>query len=197
MSIKVVVHGVFNIGRGGPAGVVVFTSSTTKPLYGMTAAEVSCPGQSEHLASTSGSTANGKGSVLPSVSTSVPVVVTQFTSDNCGRYTEYVDHANDDPSCYRPVQTSWFPMHLHALLEYAETEGKEDVISWVPHGRCVLIRQKNQLKELHGFDPKYATVRYESFLKNLNNWSFKQISTGKDKGGFYHKSFLCGREFLV
>ena len=34
-----------------------------------------------------------------------------------------------------------FPVKLFDVLERAEEEGYEDIISWQPHGRCFVIHQ--------------------------------------------------------
>lgn len=42
-----------------------------------------------------------------------------------------------------------FPVRLHYMLSDLEKDGKDDIISWQPHGRCFLVhKQKEFVEEL-------------------------------------------------
>lgn len=65
---------------------------------------------------------------------------------------DYHDHANEKDTTEKdaPVQrqrggvTLPFPIRLHRVLTKVEEEGKADVISWQPHGRCFVIHKPKQ-----------------------------------------------------
>ncbi len=85
-----------------------------------------------------------------------------------------------------------FPVKLHRLLE----EGKyPDIISWQPHGRCFLLRKP------HEFVTKVMTKYFKqtkltSFQRQLNMYAFRRISSGPEKGAYYHELFLRGKDKL-
>ncbi len=85
-----------------------------------------------------------------------------------------------------------FPVKLHQLLE----EGKyPDVISWQPHGRCFLLRKPHEF--LTKVMTKYfKQTKLTSFQRQLNLYAFRRISSGPDKGAYYHELFLRGKDKL-
>jgi HSF-type DNA-binding len=40
-----------------------------------------------------------------------------------------------------------FPSQLHVMLKYLESNGMTDIISWQPHGRALLVHNKEALVE--------------------------------------------------
>jgi len=64
----------------------------------------------------------------------------------------YHDHANDAEAMDdRPAKggvTVPFPIRLHQMLDKMEADGRGDIISWQPHGRCFVVRKPKEFKEL-------------------------------------------------
>lgn len=114
---------------------------------------------------------------------------------------EYHDHAFDEEPTTKTKKarkgprggvTVPFPVKLHNLLQ---DNKYEDIISWQPHGRCFIIhRPKDFLKSVM---PKYfKQTKLTSFQRQLNLYSFQRLTSGPDKGGYYHELFLRGKVHL-
>ncbi|CAB9514980.1 stress transcription factor A [Seminavis robusta] len=88
-----------------------------------------------------------------------------------------------------------FPFKLHRMLSEIETGslGMEGIVSWQPHGRCFMIRDKKAFTDT--VMPKYFyQLKYVSFQRQLNLYGFKKIyGQGPDKGAYYHELFLRGK----
>lgn len=93
---------------------------------------------------------------------------------------------------------SAFPVKLHKVLEDAEKQGLDSIVSWQPHGRCFLVKNQSEFVQriLKGPDSRLKQTKFPSFLRQLNLYGFKRISNGRDKGGYYHELFLKGKPFL-
>jgi hypothetical protein len=114
---------------------------------------------------------------------------------------EYHDHAFDDEDSLKSKKqrrgprggvTTPFPVKLHILLE-ENLYG--NVISWQPHGRCFILRKPKEF--LAEVMPKYfKQTKLTSFQRQLNLYGFSRLTSGPDKGGYYHELFLRGKEEL-
>jgi HSF-type DNA-binding len=85
---------------------------------------------------------------------------------------------------------------LHDMIEYAEDQRLQSIISWTPDGRAIVIHDPDKLVEvlMHLF---YGRIKYRSFLRQLNKWSFKRVlDAGTHKNAFQHPYFLRGRKAL-
>lgn len=40
-----------------------------------------------------------------------------------------------------------FPVKLHYMLDELEKDGLHDIISWQPHGRCIMIHKQKELED--------------------------------------------------
>jgi hypothetical protein len=113
----------------------------------------------------------------------------------------YHDHSHDSRSWYQeehPARggvTTPFPLKLHEMLENAQAEGHEHIVSWQPHGRCVVVHKPKEFVELL---PDYFKLsKIASFQRQLNLYGFQRLTRGRDRGGYYHELFLKGRTFLA
>lgn len=118
----------------------------------------------------------------------------------------YVDHAFDEShtvTCESETGTGKkkgprggvvtpFTVRLHRLLE---NEEYEQVISWHPHGRSFILRDPevfaNDVMQKH-----FNQTKLTSFKRQLNLYGFTRISSGPDKGGYYHELCLRGKPHL-
>ena len=86
-----------------------------------------------------------------------------------------------------------FPRKLHNLLE---EHLHDEIISWAPHGRCFTVHRPTEF--VKSIAPKYfQQSKLNSFQRQLNLYGFTRIlSSGPDKGGWYHECFLRGKPEL-
>lgn len=114
---------------------------------------------------------------------------------------EYHDHAFDDTESVKSKKqrrgprggvTTPFPVKLHNLLE---DNLHEDIISWQPHGRCFILRSPKDF--LGKVMPQYfKQTKLTSFQRQLNLYGFNRLTSGPDKGGYYHELFLRAKSEL-
>ena len=89
-----------------------------------------------------------------------------------------------------------FPSVLHAMLERAEHEGFDDIVSWQPHGRAFIVHSPTRfVKEvMHLF---FRQTRFASFQRQLSLYGFLRLTRkGSDHGAYYHELFVRGRADL-
>jgi hypothetical protein len=66
-----------------------------------------------------------------------------------------------------------------------------DIISWLPHGRGFVIRDKRRLAET--VLPKYfKESKYTSFTRRLNRWNFTIQTHGHKEASYFHPVFVQG-----
>ena len=89
-----------------------------------------------------------------------------------------------------------FPVKLHKLLDHIEQDGLAHVVLWQPHGRCFVVH--NQQKFVDVIMPLYfKQTKFPSFQRQLNLYGFNRLTSGPDRGGYYHEFFLRGKKFLA
>jgi hypothetical protein len=82
-----------------------------------------------------------------------------------------------------------FPQKLYRMLEEAEANDQEAVLSFFPHGRAFTVHKPRQF--IDEIMPKYfSTNRMSSFQRQLNLYGFRRVTEGRDKGGYFHEFFL-------
>lgn len=87
-------------------------------------------------------------------------------------------------------QNLGFPVRLHYMLTDINKEGSQaHIVSWQPHGRCFVVHDKKQFVEKI-LALWFRQSKWASFQRQLNMYGFKRISSGPDKGGYYHDMFL-------
>lgn len=91
---------------------------------------------------------------------------------------------NDEGAC-----ENVFPLKLHYLLQQAEKERFEDIISWVNDGAAFKVHDPKAF--LEKVMPNYFDQsKYESFRRQLNLYGFQRVARGSDRGIYYHQFFL-------
>jgi len=85
-----------------------------------------------------------------------------------------------------------FPQKLMEILADASNT---DSISWLPHGKAFVIRNRKTFSSV--VLPKYfRKTKYTSFTRKLNRWNFARITKGPEQGSYFHKYFQRDNEFL-
>jgi len=89
-----------------------------------------------------------------------------------------------------------FPYRLHRLLDDAETNGFQHVISWSPSGHSFHITSKATFEA--EVMPKYwSSSKYKSFQRNLNMWGFQRLrAKGPEHGNIASPFFIRGSPSL-
>ena len=88
-----------------------------------------------------------------------------------------------------------FPEKLHKMLSNIEEDGYGHIISWQPHGRCFAVHNPKEFVE-QVMPLYFKQTKLTSFQRQLNLYGFCRLTTGSDRGGYYHELFLRGRPFL-
>jgi len=89
-----------------------------------------------------------------------------------------------------------FPMKLHKILKYSETNPYyASIISWLPHGRAFIIHDTTRF--VSEIMPRYFfQTLWSSFLRQVNVYGFRKLTKGVDRGAYCHHLFLRGRSGL-
>jgi hypothetical protein len=81
------------------------------------------------------------------------------------------------------------------MLSKVDDEGLADIVSWQPHGRCFVVHKPKEF--VSRVMPTYfRQSKLTSFQRQLNLYGFARITTGRDRGGYYHERFLRHKLFL-
>ena len=81
------------------------------------------------------------------------------------------------------IRVQKFPVKLYAILAQKEFH---DIITWMPHGRSWKVLKPN-LFESMVMPLFFEYSNYHSFNRLVNAWSFRRISSGPDRGSYYHE----------
>mmetsp|Transcript_27977 Transcript_27977/g.65048 ORF Transcript_27977/g.65048 Transcript_27977/m.65048 type:complete len:567 (+) Transcript_27977:60-1760(+) len=90
------------------------------------------------------------------------------------------------------IRVKKFPVKLYAILARKEFH---DIITWMPHGRSWKVLKPN-LFESTVMPLFFENSNYHSFNRLINAWSFRRMSSGPDRGSYYHELFLRGKPHL-
>lgn len=75
--------------------------------------------------------------------------------------------------CMDTQRKALFPYRLYELLESAEADGFEDIISWLPCGTAFKIYNIEAFKERIMWQ-HFRLKNYKSFQRNVNLYAIKQ-----------------------
>jgi hypothetical protein len=75
-----------------------------------------------------------------------------------------------------------FPIKLHYILSNPEYQ---EFISWLPHGRAWKVTNSRLFEEkiIPNF---FRSIKYASFMRQVNGWAFNRITDGPDANSYYH-----------
>lgn len=114
----------------------------------------------------------------------------------------YRDFSHELPSADVDLQivnkspNAAFPVKLHETLSQIEADGMNGIVGWMPHGRAFKIHKQQEF--IDEVLPRYFVMtKKSSFLRQLNLYGFNRLSSGPDRGAYYHELFLRGMKFLA
>jgi len=107
-------------------------------------------------------------------------------------------HDKNNSRCNPLSQTSVaipFPWKLHRILDDADANDFNDVISWVPTQNGFKVHKPKSFDT--DIMPKYFNnTKYKSFQRQLNMWGFDRVGSGSYKGAYLHRFFVRGKPEL-
>jgi hypothetical protein len=108
---------------------------------------------------------------------------------------ELEDPNDPDQRRARGGVSQQFPERIHNMLLEIEKDGKDDIVSFLPHGRAFSVHKVDEFCE--GIMPKYfKQTKWSSFARQLNLYGFMRVASGPDTGAYYHELFLKSRPSL-
>lgn len=81
------------------------------------------------------------------------------------------------------IRVQKFPVKLYSILAQKEFN---DIICWMPHGRSWKVLKPNVFESLV-MPLFFEYSNYHSFNRLVNAWSFRRVSSGPDRGSYYHE----------
>jgi hypothetical protein len=88
-----------------------------------------------------------------------------------------------------------FPWKLHNMLDNAEQESFQHIVSWVKDGAAFKVHNADEF--LEKIMPNYFDqTKYESFRRQLNLYGFVRVNRGDDRGIISHPCFSKGDRSL-
>lgn len=116
----------------------------------------------------------------------------EFFSGLTSLSNDFGDICDDKPA--NEKETS-FPWKLHLMLENAEKDNYQHIVSWVRNGTAFKVHNSKAFVEL--VLPNYFDqTKYESFRRQLNIYGFDRVSRGVDRGILSHTHFRQGARWL-
>jgi hypothetical protein len=91
------------------------------------------------------------------------------------------------------IRAQKFPVKLYTILAQPEFN---DVVSWMPHGRCWKVLRPGLFEGLV-MPLFFEYANYHSFNRLVNAWSFRRVSTGPDRGAYYHEVSIITLGFAL
>lgn len=101
--------------------------------------------------------------------------------------------SNRNGSSESSIRVQKFPVKLYAILAQKEFH---DIICWMPHGRSWKVLKPSVFESLV-MPLFFEYSNYHSFNRLVNAWSFRRISSGPDRGSYYHEVRFSMRQACV
>ena len=119
------------------------------------------------------------------------VISNDFQKVKSNFFTKRAESPTQSSSSASGVQ---FPWKLHNMLNNAEVEGYDAVVSWDGENGFK-VHDKDTF--VANIVPKYfSQTKYRSFQRMLNMWGFQRIREGPRKGVYIHQNFRRGEPNL-
>ena len=104
--------------------------------------------------------------------------------------------AFDDSITLEARSKQAFPLKLYRMLERAEQNGQDNIISFIDDGKAFAIH-KPRAFETDIMPSYFNSHRMSSFQRQLNIYGFERINDGIQKGAYRHKYFVKGKKELL
>ncbi|KAL7498834.1 hypothetical protein ACHAWT_010797 [Skeletonema menzelii] len=122
------------------------------------------------------------------------------TPDDTYVYKDYASvpaESLDTDTCHKKVppaclQAQKLPSKMAVMLVDPDLM---HVISWLPHGRSWKIYNRDMFTEI-ALPRYFGHKNYASFVRIVNAWGFRRVTSGLDRDSYYHELFLRGKPEL-
>lgn len=126
--------------------------------------------------------------------TNIPAV-SPAVSDGCSLSSEELASPRSSQDTSQILHPFQFPWRLHEMLEEADTEGHNSIVSWLPGGKAFKVHEQKAF--VGRIMPRYFNqTKYRSFQRQLNVWGFERIQDGPGRGGYTHKWLVRNKPSL-
>mmetsp|Transcript_26202 Transcript_26202/g.39062 ORF Transcript_26202/g.39062 Transcript_26202/m.39062 type:complete len:415 (+) Transcript_26202:105-1349(+) len=98
-------------------------------------------------------------------------------------------HKKVPPAC---LQAQKLPSKMAVMLVDPDLM---HIISWLPHGRSWKIYNRDMFQEI-ALPRYFGHKNYASFVRIVNAWGFRRVTSGLDRDSYYHELFLRGKPEL-
>jgi len=82
-----------------------------------------------------------------------------------------------------------FPWKVHDMLEKSDIDGIDHIVCWVTHGRAFMVNLPQEFVD-QVMPMWFSQTKFASFQRQLNLYGFRRLTTGRDKGAYFHPHFL-------
>mmetsp|Transcript_11729 Transcript_11729/g.17205 ORF Transcript_11729/g.17205 Transcript_11729/m.17205 type:complete len:185 (+) Transcript_11729:79-633(+) len=119
---------------------------------------------------------------------------TKHSNSSCNK--DDSSSSDDGQTVARGGVATPFPWKVYDMLETAEVDGFEDLVSWIPHGRAFMVHHPQKFVE-QVMPIWFSQTKFASFQRQLNLYGFRRLTTGRDKGAYFNPRFLRGERQLI
>jgi hypothetical protein len=88
-----------------------------------------------------------------------------------------------------------FPFKLHLMLDSAERDNYNHIVSWVKAGKAFKVHNNKDFVQ-RVLPIYFDQSKYESFRRQLNLYNFTRVARGVDRGVISHPCFRAGNRDL-
>jgi hypothetical protein len=105
-------------------------------------------------------------------------------------------HDAGAPEFARGGHFEFFPQKIAFMLQQTAQEGRDDIVSFLPHGRAFRIHDWDRfsVEILPRFFPRHKEI--STFTRQLHLYGFLKLRE-RDEGAYYHPLFLRGHPNLI
>jgi len=95
-----------------------------------------------------------------------------------------------------------FPFKLHALIDDAKKDGRDDIVSWIQEGTAFQIHKPKEFTDLLLPEYFHHQIKYRSIQRQLHLYGFQLLKkSGRSKatplrGAYFHPLFIQGERDL-
>ncbi len=106
-----------------------------------------------------------------------------------------IQQSQDENDIFQEPHDNCFPYKLHLMLENAERDNYNHIVSWVKGGTAFKVHNSKEFVA-QVMPMFFDQSKYESFRRQLNLYQFTREARGCDRGIISHPQFMKGARWL-